>query len=367
MARAGPLTLTSLALEKSLHEKFIRDEDERPNLAYDQFSSQIPLISLSGIDDECNKRKELCKRIAQACEDWGIFQVIDHGIDLKLVNDMTRLAREFFDLPDEEKLRFDMSGGRKGGFIVSSHLQGEVVQDWREIVTYFTYPIKGRDYSLWPDKPEAWRAVTETYSSQLMCLGCKLLGILSEAMGLEREALTKACLNMDQKVVVNFYPKCPQPNLTLGLKRHSDPGLITLLFQDNVGGLQATRDGGKSWITVQPVEGAFVVNLGDFAHYLSNGRFKNADHRAVVNSNTNRMSIATFQNPSPEAIVYPLKIGDDGKPIIEKPITYGEMYKRKMAKDIELAKLKKLAKEQKLQEEVVNNVEDHHLNNGKTK
>nr|UOI87842.1 flavanone 3-hydroxylase [Althaea officinalis] len=342
----APSTLTALAGEKTLQSSFVRDEDERPKVAYNQFSNEIPVISLAGIGDVDRKRVEICNKIVEACEDWGVFQVVDHGVDTKLISDMNRLARDFFALPADDKLRFDMSGGKKGGFIVSSHLQGEVVQDWREIVTYFSYPLKNRDYSRWPDKPEGWIEVTKEYSEKLMGLACKLLEVLSEAMGLEEEALTKACVDMDQKVVVNYYPKCPQPDLTLGLKRHTDPGTITLLLQDQVGGLQATRDNGKTWITVQPVEGAFVVNLGDHGHYLSNGRFKNADHQAVVNSNSSRLSIATFQNPAPDATVYPLKIREGEKPILEEPITFAEMYRRKMSKDLELAKLKKLAKEQ---------------------
>nr|ACA81455.1 flavanone 3-hydroxylase [Glycine soja]ACA81456.1 flavanone 3-hydroxylase [Glycine max]ACA81457.1 flavanone 3-hydroxylase [Glycine soja]ACA81459.1 flavanone 3-hydroxylase [Glycine max] len=343
-------TLTYLAQEKTLESSFVRDEEERPKVAYNEFSDEIPVISLAGIDEVDGRRREICEKIVEACENWGIFQVVDHGVDQQLVAEMTRLAKEFFALPPDEKLRFDMSGAKKGGFIVSSHLQGESVQDWREIVIYFSYPKRERDYSRWPDTPEGWRSVTEEYSDKVMGLAGKLMEVLSEAMGLEKEGLSKACVDMDQKVVVNYYPKCPQPDLTLGLKRHTDPGTITLLLQDQVGGLQATRDNGKTWITVQPVEAAFVVNLGDHAHYLTNGRFKNADHQAVVNSNHSRLSIATFQNPAPNATVYPLKIREGEKPVMEEPITFAEMYRRKMSKDIEIARMKKLAKEKHLQD-----------------
>ncbi|KAH1058770.1 hypothetical protein GYH30_003037 [Glycine max] len=365
MAPAAAKTLTYLAQQKTLESSFVRDEEERPKVAYNEFSDEIPVISLAGIDEVDGRRREICEKIVEACENWGIFQVVDHGVDQQLVAEMTRLAKEFFALPPDEKLRFDMSGAKKGGFIVSSHLQplhtylekdpnpkheGESVQDWREIVIYFSYPKRERDYSRWPDTPEGWRSVTEEYSDKVMGLAGKLMEVLSEAMGLEKEGLSKACVDMDQKVVVNYYPKCPQPDLTLGLKRHTDPGTITLLLQDQVGGLQATRDNGKTWITVQPVEAAFVVNLGDHAHYLTNGRFKNADHQAVVNSNHSRLSIATFQNPAPNATVYPLKIREGEKPVMEEPITFAEMYRRKMSKDLEIARMKKLAKENHLQD-----------------
>lgn len=77
----------------------------------------------------------------------------------------------------------------------------------------------------------------------------------------------------------------------------------------------------------------------------------------MVNSNSSRLSIATFQNPAPDATVYPLKIREGEKAILEEPITFAEMYKRKMGRDLELARLKKLAKEKHDHEEAAKPVD----------
>ncbi|KAL4015103.1 hypothetical protein IC575_027332 [Cucumis melo] len=296
---------------------------------------EIPVISLAGIDDDAHMAA-VKKKIVEACEVWGIFQVVDHGVDPKLIDDMIRLTTEFYYLPPEEKLRFDMSGGKKGGFMISTRRKGDV-EDWREVVTFFTYPSRDRRYSEWPDKPEGWIKTTEEFSEKLMDLASKILEVLSEAMDLEKGALKEACGELNQKILTNFYPKCSNSDLELGLPRHTDPGTITILLQDQVGGLQATKDGANSWINIPPMKGAFVINIGDHGHYLSNGRFKSADHRALANAKSDRLSIATFQYPTPEAIVYPLKVGEGEKAVIENPISFAEMYKKKMSNEPVLA------------------------------
>lgn len=74
------LFLPTISDEKTLRPSFVRDEDERPKVAYNVFSNEIPVISLAGIDDaEGGSRADIYRKIVEACEDWGIFQVVDHG------------------------------------------------------------------------------------------------------------------------------------------------------------------------------------------------------------------------------------------------------------------------------------------------
>ncbi|KAL2471201.1 Naringenin [Abeliophyllum distichum] len=102
-------------------------------------------------------------------------------------------------------------------------------------------------------------------------------------------------------------------------------------------------DGSKIWIAIQSMDGAFVVKLGDHGH--------NANHQVVVNSNYNKLSIATFQNPAPEAIVYLLKVRAGEKLVLEEPVMFSKMYKGKLSKNLVLVRLKKLAKEKQLNQE----------------
>lgn len=107
------------------------------------------------------------------------------------------------------------------------------------------------------------RQVIEEYGKELVKLGGKLMKVFSINLGLEEDFLQNSFGREEIGVCmrVNFYPRCPQPNLTLGLSSHSDPGGLTILLPDRVSGLQVRKDG--RWITVKPVPHAFIVNIGD--------------------------------------------------------------------------------------------------------
>uniref|UniRef100_A0A0D3DVI2 Fe2OG dioxygenase domain-containing protein n=1 Tax=Brassica oleracea var. oleracea TaxID=109376 RepID=A0A0D3DVI2_BRAOL len=294
-----------------------------------EFNDKIPVISLSGIDDVGGKKEDICRQIVEVFGMWGMFQAVDHGVDTNFMADMTRLARDFFALTTEEKLRFDMSGG-KGGFGVSSHLQefsyvGRGYEGLEGDSAVFHVPC---DYSRWPDKSEGWLKVMEEYSERLMGLAYKVLEVLSDAIGLEKAALKNACVDMEQKIVVNYFPKRPKPDLPLGM-RHTDHGIITLLLQDQVSCLQATGDNGKTWVTVPLVPGALLINLGTLV-----SRFMTSDHQAVVDSKSSKLFINTFLFPAPHATVYPLKVRDGEKAIIEEPMSFEEIITMRKLKDL---------------------------------
>ncbi|KAL2547044.1 2-oxoglutarate (2OG) and Fe(II)-dependent oxygenase superfamily protein [Forsythia ovata] len=144
-------------------------------------------------------------------------------------------------------------------------------------------------------------------------------------LGLEKDFLQKS-LGQNPRLVsqCNFYPPCPDPELTLGLPTHTDLNALTILLQSQgVTGLQAIKNG--EWIAVDPVPDALVINLGDQIQVLSNGRYKSVHHRAVTNKDSYRVSIAMFYGPNKEIIIGPIEdLIDEQHPPMYRKYRYGE-------------------------------------------
>jgi len=154
-----------------------------------------------------------------------------------------------------------------------------------------------------------------------LCL--RLLAAISEALELDSDYLDRIFGKHDQLMVINYYPPCPNPELTLGIPGHSDGGGITVLMQGDVSGLQVLKKG--KWVSVEPVTNAFVVNMGDQLQVVSNGRMRSVEHRAVTNASSARISIPTFYNPSVDAFIAPApSMADEGHPAQYRGYTFDE-------------------------------------------
>ncbi|OEL33579.1 1-aminocyclopropane-1-carboxylate oxidase-like protein 3, partial [Dichanthelium oligosanthes] len=135
--------------------------------------------------------------------------------------------------------------------------------------------------------PAEVRRMVLGYAAAARALAARVLGLLSEALALERGRLAGLGCAEGLSVVCNYYPPCPQPGLTMGCRAHSDPIFLTVLLQDVVhaeGGLQARLlgdDGG--WVDVPQVAGALLVNIGDLLQLVNNGRFRSLEHWVVAN------------------------------------------------------------------------------------
>ncbi|RRT33154.1 hypothetical protein B296_00046962 [Ensete ventricosum] len=179
------------------------------------------------------------------------------------------------------------------------------------------------------------REAVSAYCKEVRQLGFRLLGLISLSLGLEEDYMVKVLGEQEQHMAINYYPKCPEPELTYGLQAHTDPNAITILLQEpKVPGLQVLKDG--KWIAVNPQPNAFVINIGDQLQALSNGRYRSVCHRAVVNSDKDRMSVASFLCPCNSAVISPPeKLVGDGSPAIYRSYTYDEYYKKFWSRNLD--------------------------------
>ncbi|KAH0746093.1 hypothetical protein KY285_007750 [Solanum tuberosum] len=123
---------------------------------------------------------------------------------------------------------------------------------------------------------------------------------------------------------INYYPPCPNPSITIGARRHCDVSCITLLFQDDTGGLYFRGTKGHNWIHVNPIEGALAVNIGDSLHIMSNERYKSVEHCVAVDSSWDRISVPLFLNPSLDSVIgsFPQMLKDGEKPVYKYVLSF---------------------------------------------
>ncbi|CAN6339300.1 unnamed protein product [Urochloa humidicola] len=280
-------------------QQYIKPPSERPNCSVTTMndpSHSIPIIDLACFSQH---GQVVLEAVGDACKNWGFFQVVNHGVDIDAVKRMRGAWREFFDLPMEEKSLYANSPETYEGYGSRLGVEKGVILDWSDYYFLNLLPSDLKNLEKWPKMPCHLREVTEKYTCQLMTLCEVLLKAISRTLGLDEDHLHMAFGGSDGIAAcmrVNYYPKCPEPHLTLGLSSHSDPGGITLLLvDDNVKGTQVRK--GNTWVTVQPLPGAFLVNIGDQIQILSNGAYKSVEHRALANASDDRLTIAFFCNP----------------------------------------------------------------------
>nr|URQ29616.1 flavonol synthase/flavanone 3-hydroxylase-like protein [Sinningia speciosa] len=302
----------------TIPERYVKSAEARPlsdTIIIDHIN--IPLIDLGSINDE-EIHETTLRHINEACRDWGFFQIVNHGVNPELMNKAQKVWREFFNLPMEQKEIYANSPKTYEGYGSRLGTEKGAILDWNDYYYLHYLPCNLRDLNKWPSLPNSLRDVIAEYSAQVVRLGGVLLKILSLNLGLREDYLQNAFGGNDIGAClrVNFYPKCPQPELTLGLSPHSDPGGMTFLLPDqHVSGLQVRR--GDGWITVKPVPHAFIVNIGDQIQVLSNAIYKSVEHRVIVNSAEDRVSLAYFYNPKSDLLIEPAKelVNSDTPPL----------------------------------------------------
>jgi isopenicillin N synthase-like dioxygenase len=311
---------------------YIRPPSERPRLTEVVSSDFIPLVDLDNLNGSA--RHSVIRNIKHACQQYGFFQIVNHGVQETVIKRMLEVAREFFTMPAKYREHlYSEDPSRVVRLSTSFNIQKEDVFNWRDFLRHHCYPLE--DYiDYWPTKPSAYREVASKYCTEVRAMTLRLLDAISESLGLEPDFLNKALGKHAQHMAINYYPRCPNPELTYGLPSHTDPNALTVLLQDQVSGLQVLNKG--TWIAVQPIPNSYVVNIGDQLQVLSNGIYKSAIHRAIVNSSVSRISIPTFYCPSPDAVIEPASsLINPDNPVRYGKFTYEEYYQKFWSKTLD--------------------------------
>ena len=303
--------------------------------------TEVPVIDLQpALKGGAEDRQRVARQISDACRELGFFYIANQGVPHELIARHFDIAKQFFDLPIEEKLKVDgtKSGAMRGYEPVAAQtldvgtapdlkegyqMGMEVTEDHR----WYKAGMGKTAINLWPEYPEGFREHFESYSAQMIDLARELMRLLSLSLDLSEDYFDNPMQTPMLETRILHYPPKPAdaPATQLGAGAHTDWGMLTLLLQDDVGGLEvAGPDGG--WIPAPPIPGTFVVNMGDMVPIMTNGLYKSNSHRVKSNtSGRDRYSAPTFVDPDYETRIecVPSCLPANGEPL-HPPTTIGD-------------------------------------------
>nr|BBM96378.1 flavonol synthase [Matthiola incana] len=289
-------------------------------------SPPIPIIDLNHPDEEL-----VARAVVKATKELGFFQLVDHGIPNDLIKRLKEVGTQFLELSQAEKKA--VTSEEYYGYNMNDQYQLENgPQLWAENLMHIVWPPSCINFNCWPKNPTQYREVVEEYTEEMKKLTDRLLRILSEGLGLQRESFKKGLGGETElSIAINNYPPKPQQDLTLGLSEHRDIVAIALIIDNDVPGLQIFKD--DQWLDVQYIPHAISVTIGDPIVRLSNGKYKSVLHRATVNREKQRISWPFFVGSNPDWILQPLsELITDHNPSKFKPITCKEFKHRSFFK-----------------------------------
>ncbi|CAM6114167.1 unnamed protein product [Calypogeia fissa] len=334
------------AATQAIDDFFVFPPENRPDIPHDKYDLEIPVIDMSPVLELEKLKKELaameeegkktgisglveqmkaCEaaklkvqtEIGAACEEYGFFQIVNHGVPPQLMKQLVKCCQNVFDLPVEKKMKSEgaftpnvksgygpMTRITKFSMIGKSHIWNEGFDLESPEVSN---PGRMEEVAriLWPDEPEhttlglGLKSTSEQCGKELSNVTMCLLDVMAGSLGVSGESLDGLMgpefrnKQAYARVRVNHYPQCVEAEKTWGFPGHTDSSVITVLHQDAVGGLQVRfKDG--SWHGVRPIDGALVINVGNFLQVWTNRKFISAEHRVVTNSQSSRISVAYF-------------------------------------------------------------------------
>lgn len=273
-------------------------------------NNTLPIIDLSNLDTASQTEKQmLAKQIGQACQLHGFFYVTGHGIPAQLQENLFQQSKQFFGLPtsQKEKVHKKFSTANRGYEPLKNQtLEAGSPPDLKEgfyighehDASHPLVQTKRFNYGAnqWPQDVPDLKTIALDYIEKMSSLGEKLMGLLALSLNLEEDYFSDFC--QDPLVTLRLLHYPPQPATPLenekGCGAHTDFGGLTLLLQDELGGLQVWSQKDKNWIDATPIPGSYIVNLGDMIARWTNDKYKSTLHRVINKSGKERYSIPFF-------------------------------------------------------------------------